>query len=287
MKKKFPALVIALAASLTPASAITILWDYTYDTNGFFTQERREVLNLVSHELSHLMIDSPDLPYPTGAGAYWNWLYNDPSTGMSVSTPGDLIGGSITIFLGARDLGSNTLGLGGPAGSEAAAANSWVQTYVSLNTDEAFKPFAGTISFTTSSSYNWYSGLDADVPVGQFDFFSVALHELGHVLGIGTGRNAWTANTEDGFFIGANAQAVYGGPVPLNSAGDHVNTSIDGYSSIMNPTLGSGNRYYWGELETAMLLDLGYVAVPEAESYFLFGLGITALAFHSRRRRVA
>ena len=52
------------------------------------------------------------------------------------------------------------------------------------------------ISTSFSSSFsNWYYGLDANPPAGQFDFVSVILHELGHGFGFSSGRNY---NTETG-----------------------------------------------------------------------------------------
>lgn len=50
------------------------------------------------------------------------------------------------------------------------------------------------ISASFSSTANWYYGLDANPPGGQYDFVSVVLHELGHGLGFGVG---WA--TTDGF----------------------------------------------------------------------------------------
>jgi len=45
-----------------------------------------------------------------------------------------------------------------------------------------------TTSFSSSFS-NWYYGLDANPPAGQFDFVSIILHELGHGLGFSSGRS--------------------------------------------------------------------------------------------------
>ena len=46
-------------------------------------------------------------------------------------------------------------------------------------------PFGESVDITASfsSTFNWYFGLDANPPGGQFDFVSVVLHELGHGLG--------------------------------------------------------------------------------------------------------
>jgi hypothetical protein len=64
-----------------------------------------------------------------------------------------------------------------------------------------------TATFNSTFS-NWYFGTDANTPLGQYDFVSVVLHELGHGLGFsgslrvnGSGAGSW------------GAQATFNGPV--------------------------------------------------------------------------
>ncbi len=45
------------------------------------------------------------------------------------------------------------------------------------------RPGEDDITIFLNNSTNWYFGLDGNVPAGQIDFVSVALHELGHGLG--------------------------------------------------------------------------------------------------------
>ncbi|MBD2767521.1 T9SS type A sorting domain-containing protein [Hymenobacter sp. BT664] len=68
-------------------------------------------------------------------------------------------------------------------------------------------PTDADINANFSSTFNWYYGLDANPPSGQYDLVTVVLHELGHGLGFqaGTSYDA-TAN-----------QGTYGTP-PVNFA---------------------------------------------------------------------
>ncbi|MFM6779541.1 MAG: hypothetical protein ACKPKU_00160, partial [Dolichospermum sp.] len=44
-------------------------------------------------------------------------------------------------------------------------------------------PTASDIGAEFNSNFNWYYGLDNNVPTNQISFVSVVLHELGHGLG--------------------------------------------------------------------------------------------------------
>ncbi|MCF4130157.1 DUF4214 domain-containing protein [Methylobacterium sp. SyP6R] len=120
------------------------------------------------------------------------------------------------------------------------------------------------------------------VPRGKYDAVSILTHEIGHALGISGARDPATgalpANTEttwdrlvalqpDGtaYFTGANAQAVYGGPVPVttikngeqyyhlaNSASDPLSKDLMGGTG-----LAAGESRSISPLDLAILRDLG------------------------------
>jgi|GEM_PF-2660688 len=272
--------------SVLPGHAIAIIWNYDYDTGGFFTEERKLVLEKAAARFDHLAIDSPDLPYPTEEGAYWDWNIINPSTGVAGTyIPGSLQAGTVTIYVGAYDLGEGVLGRGGPAGSDVLATPEWVAIFDTLNTPEVFKPYAGTLSLTNSSEYTWYSGLSDEVPDGEVDLYSVVLHELGHVFGIGT-SDAWDARIVGDHFVGDHVVSLLPGGVQVTDDHSHFeDAEWNGMPLLLNTALLEGQRYDWSDLETAALQDLGYVLVPEPATISFAVTGFGLLFALQRRRR--
>jgi len=105
----------------------------------------------------------------------------------------------------------------------------------------------------------------------QFDLTSILEHELLHAMGF-TGRIGSSTNVTSSYdslvritngtpyFVGTNAQALYGGPVPLTpaSAGSgsayyHVNVAGD----LMSDAIGRGQVQTISKLDLAILHDIG------------------------------
>ena len=67
----------------------------------------------------------------------------------------------------------------------------------------------------------WHFQLDGRPPVAGSDFVSIALHEMGHLLGIGTSPS-WNALIDgSGLFQGVRSVESFGGPVPVDGGGGH------------------------------------------------------------------
>lgn len=109
-------------------------------------------------------------------------------------------------------------------------------------------------------------------PTGtQYDLTSILEHELLHALGftgnigtrpsVSTPYDSLVSSTSAGqYFVGAHAQSVYGGPVPLapasagsGSAYYHVNVAGD----LMGDAIGPGQVRTVSKLDLAMLQDMG------------------------------
>ena len=158
--------------------------------------------------------------------------------------------------------------------------------------------WGGAIDFNVGTS--WYPGTSSSVPGNQEDLYSSALHEIGHVLGIGTAGKPGTAgnmykgtgpwfgkvNYNYNTFVGTNSESVYGSefgstpvPVPLDSGPNAVEKdSPDGhwakYVSSPNGAGGveqallattgfsDGKRYYVTPLDWAGFQDLGWQVLP-------------------------
>lgn len=117
-----------------------------------------------------------------------------------------------------------------------------------------FEPWAGTISF--NSEIDWDFSLDNSNP-NKIDFISVALHEIGHVLGIGTAP-IFDSIVAGEAFDGVNAKAVNNGnPIPLESDLAHVKDGFQGDSVLLDPTKNSG-RNLPSDIDLAILADIGY-----------------------------
>ncbi len=117
-----------------------------------------------------------------------------------------------------------------------------------------FEPWTGAISF--NSQINWDFSLDNPNP-NQIDFVSVALHEIGHVLGIGTAP-IFDIIGAGGSFDGVNALAENGGnPIPLESDLGHVKEGFNEDSVLLDPTK-NGGRNLPTNIDLALLADIGY-----------------------------
>jgi hypothetical protein len=311
MKEKSLGGVVAMSLALCAGAAqgITIQFDYSYDAEGFFSADKRAVLNQVASLYGSNLTDSLSA-FTSAGGNHASFSFFDPANDADTInlTNQSLAADTLRIFVGSSALGSGVLAIGGPGGtasSGSAAFNTAVttrgQTGASLPTPTDFGPWGGAVSF--SSSFSWYA--DADVTTLESfsgtDFYSVAMHEVGHVLGIGTAPS-WSASVLGSTFVGSNAEAVAGGAVALNSVHDHwasgTASSINGVSQLaaMSPSISSGERKYFTELDWAALRDVGWqvtsldafpvAAVPEPANYAMLLAGLGLFGVMVRRRYV-
>lgn len=117
-----------------------------------------------------------------------------------------------------------------------------------------YEPWAGSISF--NSQANWDFSLD-NPDSNQIDFLSVALHEIGHILGIGTAPIFTNLSTKE-TFKGVNSKAVNNGKsIPLESDLSHVKDGFQGNSVLLDPIKNDG-RNLPSDIDLAMLADIGY-----------------------------
>ena len=230
--------------------------DYRFDSQGFFNNtNRRNTLEAAVSVWEGLLADE-FTNVPTGT----DLSVTNPETGQTVGFESDFEIDDLVIFVGARELGT-TLGVGGPSGI-------WIvgSELESRFQGNDFEPWTGSISFDEST--NWFfdqtPDTDNDIPNTANDFFTVALHEIAHVLGFGT-SNAFNNLVSGQFFIGGNATAINGGnSIPLYSQDtSHIQEDFlfNGAENLMDPTTTVGDRKFPTELELAMLVDIGYQLV--------------------------
>jgi hypothetical protein len=303
-------LPLAALLSLTfgaPAQAITIEFDYTYDTRGFFTDtltgapitERRALLDEAASFYSGFT-DSLTAIAPQ-AGDSWSVKITHPSLGGPQITLSNLdiaadtlliyVGGSESApgVLGFANTGSNLTASGSDAFVDAVTTRGQANTVGEDATDYGI--WGGMIWFNAANV--WYFGSDASgLSAGHPDFLTTATHELGHILGFGEADSWHTQIDEAGYFNGTNAMVVYGGPVPVDQYGVHwaegVMSTVDGVAqeTQMDPSTTRGLRELPTALDYAGYADVGWQvsAVPEPQHATLFGAGALLVLAAARRR---
>lgn len=248
--------------------------------------------------------------------------YTNPADGLPITVQNTTIpAGQINIYAGARTFGGNILGQGGPAGTglnatvfgvsgsgsvPLAVADAVANEQHSRNAGPVIANqgglfdlgmHTGTIAFDDDASWHF----DHTTAVAPFtsDFYSVALHELLHAIGIG-GSDTWNSLVSGSNYLGTEGIAANGGSGTglISSGGDHLALNVmssrisDGLNqvAVLDPTLLQGTRRTLTELDLALLRDIGYKtievsAVPEPSCLTLLVLGGMSLC--CRRRKLA
>ncbi len=349
---KFIAVVSAVLffAPTAYCQNFNIIIDYSLDTNNFFnTQAKRDALQAAADRWSNIITSPLTAVGPggtgTGTGPGWRIGFTHPGTGASweistaASAGSDPIGGGANQY-GFAGLAANQWilyaggrSLGGPAGiGGTGTGTNFTTTFDDLqgpmhrgvisntpaNTVNDIPAWGGSITFETSS-VNWHFGIGTAAPAGTTDFYSIALHEIGHALGLSLSFNQWTNLQSSATFLGPRAIAALnqdngtsatfinqvsstnrhwqdgtydsfifplGSPNLAGTVGTNVLQDL-----LMEPTAnftGSLRRFEVTNVEVGALRDLGWsvLAVPELSSFLYLG-GILAFVGYGYSRRKA
>ncbi|MGK7900841.1 MAG: hypothetical protein AB4352_05390 [Hormoscilla sp.] len=239
-----------------------IEFDYRFDRTGFFNNPlHRNALEAAADIWENLIQDEFDnIPAGIEFTVENQTLSGRLETIVLNSEIDDLL-----IFVGTTGQG-NALALARFDGID--AAGDVFQARISENFRGTgpvtnFEPWVGTLSFNPNPSFDWFfdptPATDDDIPNGQIDFITVALHEIGHILGIGTAP-IFQAIGAGAAFTGPNTVNVNGGvPLPLEPDLIHVGegATIDGQPVLMDP-IADFERILPSRIDLALLADIGY-----------------------------
>jgi len=274
---------LALIVLTSQLSAITIKIDYSYDTNNFFdTQAKKSAIEGVAKFFGDLIIDNL-LRIDAAEFPGFSWMARPfhPATGELLSIANLIVPeDTIIVYVGARNLSGNTRGVGGPGGWSGSGNSTWFDriegrgsagALAEVQTDHS--PWGGSITFDADSEWNFSETQNQP----GVEFINVALHEMAHVLGIGTAAS-WDNKITGSIFSGAAAIRSNGTAPPVDAGGGHFggnNLVSEVFGSFGRPhglsrpvlmlasTTDSGSNFdVASDLDLAALIDCGWEISP-------------------------
>lgn len=260
----------ALEDRVTP---VTVRFDYSLDTSGIFAAaDHRAALDRAAAAVTARMTDSLAAITPAGGNTWTARVFNAVTNEVqSVGSPA--VGqDEVVIYIVGGRLSSGALGIASGGAYSASGDSAWLntirhrgQTGEDAGTDYA--TWGGMIAFNTAINWDWTAGKPSSA---QYDFDSVALHELMHVFGFGLENPSFTRYASGGTFTGPETAAVYGKAVPMQAGAgaDHFAAGVKyaGQDAVMAPAIAPGVRKQMTELEYAGLRDVGWGKGPTAAS---------------------
>ena len=294
MRIVFLSVLMSLVGNASLHAAIDIIFDYSYDEGNYFGDEQRYIMEQVAYVFESRMggesfsgyRPNEDLGLTTITGA--KLYFDNPTTDSNVqpdigstTDDGNVIGrqDELIIFLGARSHGfssSSVLASAGATGrSGFSGSSSDITAFVSAlnakNSSSNWEPIAGVSQVNSTKTFYFDTDLTTHndaVNSGKIDFYSVMVHEIGHIMGFNT-NNAWNANKSGNFWTGANAKAEYNNQnVPLYSTPHWDLFTPSGALNpafvkcachpSMLPSISDNKRTSFSDLDFALLKDIGY-----------------------------
>lgn len=293
----FRRLALALALGSTFGSAhayVNIVFDYRYDSSGFFTADRRATLEQAAQAFETRVFDdlTAITSTPGGNGVVLELgSVGNSNIGQQI-TNATIAKNEIRIYVGGTSNGglnyeekiplSATPGGMGltPTTTDMAYANAAFSRGQTGWPESESGTWGGTLNYSTNVS--WYADTDVSTTesfAGQWDLYTVTLKGLVSILGASDNGldSGWLSLINGvGNFNGAKAKAEYGvrnsrgvlQAVPLESvfsASTRLKSTIQGklddgdlQLALLAWSLSTGERRYMTELDYAILDDIGW-----------------------------
>ena len=216
MKHLAAGLILALMSAAQLAQAgVTIVFDYSLDSHGFFTAERRAIAEAAAASLTSRMANTSWARVDASAagGGYELAVVNPSSLDVSWVPNVVIPENQITVRLGAFDWSMAPIPQmssdSGDGATQMMAIRNVTGGLISiLSSPSKYRPVDASISFNlqgiqglkTGVTRLWYFGSAAKLNTDDrdptdpnynnySDFYTTVIHELGHVLGIHDPRN--------------------------------------------------------------------------------------------------
>ena len=115
---------------------------------------------------------------------------------------------------------------------------------VTANSTNDLPIWGGSVAFNTNTSWHF----DLETPFvpgnGYIDFYSIALHEIGHALGLASPWNQWTQQLDGVYYNGTNAVEAF---------------NADNGTSVTQLRIEATNNFHWadGVVQKSFIFNAG------------------------------
>jgi hypothetical protein len=271
------ALVLAFGWLVTASAeaALHFDFDYRYDSYGFFDDPaRREALEAAGRNVNRY-IDDLDAIIPTESNGWASFFTLPDGTATIILKDLPVAVDTMQVFVAGRPLPGRLaqsidtapVGNGDPDWVATVAYRGELGAADDLATD--FGPMGGTISFNNDpTDVPWHFDLSTDeLNANEFDFVTVAMHELFHLMGIGISVSFADHANHLGEFIGAESVSVGSSTNPtlkLDESEAHWQSGTKStwnglfQEALMAPGIFPGRRTFPTRLDRAALRDVGW-----------------------------